>query len=336
MFEIVVFSFTLGSVLILNFFCKKKNFLLDVKYSDHKKLTSLDKVPLIGGLVILLSSLIFLPSSHLFFKITLITIFLIGFLSDINYLKSPIKRLILQFFSIAFFIVITDTHVSSIRIPYIDYLFENFYFKYLFTIICLTILINGTNFIDGLNTLSIGYYLLVILTVFYINFEYNLGFEINGFKIIGLILMVLFFFNVFGKLYLGDAGAYLVSFYTGIQLINISNFNQTISPYFIALLLWYPAYENLFSIIRKKLSNSSVINADNKHLHQLIFLFLKKKRIPQFFSNFFAALIINMFNLIVFYLATENMYQTKNLIIIIICNLMIYNLVYLHLKKSIR
>ena len=126
------------------------------------------------------------------------------------------------------------------------------------------------------------------------------------------------------------------NFFHSIFYVDISNFNQTISPYFIALLLWYPAYENLFSIIRKKLSNSSVINADNKHLHQLIFLFLKKKRIPQFFSNFFAALIINMFNLIVFYLATENMYQTKNLIIIIICNLMIYNLVYLHLKKSIR
>ena len=260
---------------------------------------------------------------------------MIGLLSDIDYLNSPIKRLILQFLSIAFFVVITNTHVSSIRIPYFDSLFGNLYFKYLLTIICLTILINGTNFIDGLNTLSIGYYLLVTLTIYYVNSEFKLDFEMNSFKIIGLVLIILFFFNLFGKLYLGDAGAYLISFYIGYELINISNLSQMISPYFIALLLWYPAYENLFSIIRKKLSNSSVINADNNHLHQLIFLFFKKKSIPLVFSNFYAALIINIFNFITFYLATENISQTKNLIIIILCNLMIYNFTYWHLKKSI-
>ena len=42
-----------------------------------------------------------------------------------------------------------------------------------------------------------------------------------------------------------------MSFFIGIELINISNFTERVSPYFVALLLWYPAYENLFSIIRK-------------------------------------------------------------------------------------
>ena len=75
MLEIVIFSFTLITVIVLNFFCKKKKFLLDVKHSVHKKLTSIDEVPLTGGCTILLSSLIFLPYSQLVFKLALLIIF---------------------------------------------------------------------------------------------------------------------------------------------------------------------------------------------------------------------------------------------------------------------
>ena len=41
-------------------------------------------------------------------------------------------------------------------------------------------------------------------------------------------------------------------------------------------LLWYPAYETLFSIIRKVLTKKSALSPDNLHLHQLIYIYLKK------------------------------------------------------------
>ena len=54
---------------------------------------------------------------------------------------------------------------------------------------------------------------------------------------------------------------------------------QIVSPYFIALILWYPAIENLFSIIRRAFSKKNLSSADNLHLHHLIYQFLKKKLI---------------------------------------------------------
>ena len=76
---------------------------------------------------------------------------------------------------------------------------------------------------------------------------------------------------------LGDAGAYILSFFVGYLIINCHKFNPNISPYFFITLVWYPCYENLFSIIRKLKSKLSPLIPDNNHLHQLIYIRFKKK-----------------------------------------------------------
>ena len=72
-------------------------------------------------------------------------------------------------------------------------------------------------------------------------------------KIIILIpLSIFIIFNFFGKNFLGDGAAYGLGFLLGYILLKISLLNNNVSPYFIANLLWYPAFENLFSILKKK------------------------------------------------------------------------------------
>ena len=103
--------------------------------------------------------------------------------------------------------------------------------------------------------------------------------------------MILFFFNLFELLYLGDGGSYLLGVFFGILLIDIYNNNNSISPYYVMNLLWYPAYENLFSIIRKISIKYSAFKPDNLHLHQLIYLnfngFLKKKNYQSYSCEYF-------------------------------------------------
>jgi UDP-N-acetylmuramyl pentapeptide phosphotransferase/UDP-N-acetylglucosamine-1-phosphate transferase len=50
---------------------------------------------------------------------------------------------------------------------------------------------------------------------------------------------------------MGDSGSYLIAIIIGIYLIKFYELNILISPYYIALLLWYPAFENLFSLVRR-------------------------------------------------------------------------------------
>ena len=58
-------------------------------------------------------------------------------------------------------------------------------------------------------------------------------------------------FNFFQKIYLGDSGSYIVALVTSFFTLEFVNANDMISPYFICLLLWYPAFENLFTIVRR-------------------------------------------------------------------------------------
>ena len=72
---------------------------------------------------------------------------------------------------------------------------------------------------------------------------------------------------------MGDNGAYSLGFLIGFILIEIYNSNKEISPYFIVLLLWYPCFEILFSIIRKILFKINPLKPDTGHLHQKLFVF---------------------------------------------------------------
>ena len=335
MIKLDIVLFSLLASLLLNFIFKKKEILLDIKYSQHKLYSSKHAVPLSGGVVIMVLSLIFLDSFDPITKSILFLIFLVGFFSDTNLLSSPSKRFILQTFTVFLFLYFTNIMVHSIRIEIFDNFLQYRSFNHIFLIICILILINGTNFIDGLNTLVIGYFLLVLITIIFTNHNLDLYYEDINLLIYLSILIPLFFFNLLGCLYLGDSGSYLLSFIIGYLLIDFSNHSEIISPYFIVVLLWYPAYENLFSIIRKKLKKISITTADNKHLHHLLFSYFKFKfKKNELFTNSLTAVFINSYNLIIFVISTQNISQTKNLILLIFISIMIYNCLYYFLIKN--
>ena len=203
--------------------------------------------------------------------------FILGFISDNNLIKSPIQRFFLQIILLASFAYFFELKIINTKVNFLDNLLENYYINFLFVIFCLLILINGTNFIDGCNTLSIGYYILVLLVLLKLSLFDTINlYDIFVYKFL-LILIIIYIFNIFNKLYLGDNGVYLVSLIFGYYLILISFHNPSISPFFIVLLLWYPAFENLFSLIRKIRLNRSPLYPDTYHFHQLLFFFSEKK-----------------------------------------------------------
>ena len=120
-------------------------------------------------------------------------------------------------------------------------------------------------------------------------------------------------------------------------MIYISNLSEAISPFFVGCLLWYPSYECLFSIIRKKIKKIPISQSDNKHLHQILLTYLRKKfKTKNDKLNTITGLIINSFNYLIFYNAFHNISQTKNLVLIILICLMIYSFVYYYLNKAIK
>ena len=335
MSTIGIVIFVLLSTIILNFLFKKYNILIDqVNISKHKNFIQNKKTPLSGGLVIFLALFYFLPESYKYFTIIMFIIFLSGLLSDLNVLHAPLFRIFFQTIVVIVYLVLFDNFITSIRINFFDNLLNIFIIKLIFSIFCILILINGTNFMDGVNTLVVGYFILALSNILYLS-------EINDLKldhflvtICIFVLFLIYLFNFFGLMFLGDSGSYLISFIAGVTMINFSNNNDLVSPYYIAAILWYPAYENLFSIIRKLIFKKSPSNPDNEHLHQLIYIFLKKNiKKNNFFSNSLTGILICIYNLIYFNLIFNYFSNTKILVFSILFNVTLYNITFIFLNK---
>ena len=325
-------------ITISNFVFKKFNILIDRTHiSNHKSFINGHKTtPLLGGFVFFLILVFFLPENYQYFTILIFFIFLTGLLSDLDILHSPFFRIIFQTIIIVVYLFLFDNFVSSIRVDFFDNLLNIFFIKLFFTSFCILVLINGTNFIDGVNTLVVGYFILVASNVLYLTEVKNLDLDILLVSTCLTCLVVIYIFNFFGKIYLGDGGAYLISFIAGVTLIKFSNDNYLVSPYYIVALLWYPAYENLFSIIRKKILKKTPSTPDNEHLHQFIYLYLNKLfNINKNFSNTLSGILICLYNLFYFLFILDEYHQTETLAYSIIFNVLLYNLLYFLLRKKL-
>jgi len=334
----LAFTFILAAIFVVNYYLHKLPLLRDRKNNlAHKSFTdSKSKPPFSGGIIFLISLLIFLPNEYYILKLLCCMIFLVGFLSDIELFRAPNLRFFVQLILVIIFVILTQTFITSIKIDFVDLILQNFLFKVFFVTFCLLILINGSNFIDGVNTVTLGYYLLVLLFLKSIYLSLNdQSIPINILNFIIVTLVGLLILNFFNLLYLGDSGAYLISFLTGILLIKLAESYSAVSPYYIVNLLWYPAFENLFSILRKLKKKASALQPDNLHLHQLIFLFLKKKIKNKKIVNTFTGCVINIYNFFLFYVATLDYSNTKYQLSLIFVSILIYNMLYIVLKKTV-
>ena len=187
-------------ILILNILFNKFNLIKDEKDTSLHKIFIENKFepPFSGGIFIILLIIIYLNSS-LIFKFLLLTIFLIGFFSDLNLFKSINLRFYLQLIFVVLILYSSDLYIQSIRIEFIDNLLKNNFFKVFLTTFCVLILINGSNFLDGVNTLVIGYYALVLYFVSTIDSP-NISFISDDFIDLLifslLILLVLYCYNL--------------------------------------------------------------------------------------------------------------------------------------------
>ena len=330
------FIFSIILIIILNNFLIKKNYILSLSGDKHQKFTSRNSIPLTGGIFLVINFFIIFNSQISFLFLFIFLIFLTGLFSDIKLINSAKLRFFLQSLIVLTLVITFDLKILSTRIIPLDELLKSNYINYIFVSFCILIIVNGSNFIDGLNTLVIGYYLILTIILYNLNLFSKVSIE-NSLIILWIFfLLAIYILNFTNRLFLGDSGAYFLGFTYSILLIMIYRENQTMSPYFIVLLLWYPGFENLFSIIRKFKTKFSPLSPDTNHLHQLMFMFLNKNLLKKkFYANVFAGNIINLYNLIILFFATNDISKTNLQLSLIFVNLFIYLITHFLLKKKL-
>lgn len=331
------FLFFVLLLILINFFLKK-NKILNHKIDnyEHKKIGE-KNIPLSGGLYFIFPVLFFLYFYEFDFGylIFFILFLILGLVIDTGHEINPKLRLLFHLIIISSFVFFNDFMIFKTGILVFDQALKIEFLSFIFTIFCLVVFLNGLNFIDGVNCNSIGYSLMVASTILFIHLNIlNLSFVSTLFIVIVSSIIVFYIFNLFNKNFLGESGNYILGFFLGIIIIHVININDEINPLLAVSLLWYPSFENLFSIIRKGyFQKKSAFKPDSSHLHTLIYKFLKKKKYKR--ANSYAGVVINLFLVPNFLVSYFFYYHTKILSMNVLIYLIIYITSYIILNKKL-
>ena len=273
------------------------------KYSGSQRIHE-GEVPRLSGFVMFISLLVFYLINDLDvltkYKILtfLITPFLfVTFVEDIYQNVSFKIRLLFMALTV---LTICTFWIESFpiinNIPILSKILEVEIFAILFFCFALIGIMNGVNFIDGMNGLAALTSLSALSACIHLSFIVNDGQAFMA-LIPWVIMMFLFFlFNYpFGKIFLGDSGAYLVGILLGIWLIDFFAKHNQISSWNALLILFYPAIEVIYSVIRKIFQRKSPFYPDRDHLHIKIFDIINKSTKKPLYSNSVTTIFLGIF-----------------------------------------
>ena len=338
LYYVVIFLLSVTFLFFLNEIQKRFNFCLDKVTNKelHKKLLESEKnVPLSGSFFFILPIIIIFFKFNATITLVCVIFFFIGLLSDLKILHSPKYRFLLQYLVLILLLFFNKELNIDTRIEFFNYIINHSIARIFLISFFFLVLINGFNFVDGVNNLSSVNFLIVLFFI-HLSLE-DIGLlELNKkLSIILTMVTVFIIFNFFGKCFLGDGAVYGLGFLIGFLSIYASSLSDNISPYFYANLLWYPAFENLFSIVRRIFSNKKNYLADNDHFHHLLFqklvkkFYLKKK----FIISSLTGIIINAYLSIFYIIGYLYASKTNIQLTIIFLNIFVYFLSYLYLRK---
>ena len=278
---LLAFFFSMFIVLLVIFLSKKySNIMLNNSDMSGVQKFHSTPTPRIAGIPVFISFFIglwFIDSlgpSYVVLLLTSLPVFFGGLIEDITAKISPTKRMVATLISIVALFFMGDISINFLGFDWVDYyLSNNLIFSLLFTMLVVGGVVNSINIIDGYNGLMPGYSILVLLAIAYVANILGDGLVLQLSLILSASLTGFFVLNFpFGKIFMGDGGAYFVGFMMAVIGLMLGTRNEEVSHWFVLLLFIYPLYETMFSIYRKKIvRGTSPSQPDGYHLHMLVY-----------------------------------------------------------------
>jgi UDP-N-acetylmuramyl pentapeptide phosphotransferase/UDP-N-acetylglucosamine-1-phosphate transferase len=197
--------------------------------------------------------------------------FLFGLAEDLFKQIGVVQRLLATMASGLLAWYMTDYSLSRLDIWGVDTLMQFTFLSVIFTAFAVGGVANAINIIDGFN----GYASLTC-TIAFIAFaliavqvgDKNLA-DVS--LILGACVWGFFWVNwPFGKLFLGDGGAYFLGFALAWVAVLLVERNPSVSAFSALLICILPVTEALFSIFRRKVRNKNPGKPDSLHFHSLL------------------------------------------------------------------
>ena len=195
-----------------------------------------------------------------------------GLIEDLTKRGAVLVRLVLTAISAGLAFVLLDARITQVDLPLVDDLLAITTVSFVFTLIAVAGVSHATNVIDGLNGLSGVSALLAAAGLAVVAWTVGDAFVASAAWILaGSIAGFLLVNYPKGRIFLGDGGAYLVGLLLAELSVLIVFRNSEVSVWFPLVLLAYPIWETIFSMLRRRDRGRSSGEADRLHLHSLVY-----------------------------------------------------------------
>lgn len=238
--------------------------------------------PRVGGLAVVagsLAGLLVLGPSNMTLTwlwpvlfIAAMPVFVAGLLEDITKDVGSGKRLLAAFVSaaIAWWLL---GGVSRVGISWADWVLSFWPISLVFTMVAVGGCTHALNIVDGMNGLAGMIATLMALSLSLVALQVQ---DIPIFLISAALASATLGFLVwnfpFGRVFLGDGGAYFLGFMLAELAVQLVVRNPSVSPFYALAVLFYPVFETMFSIWRRRFKRGVPVDQpDALHLHQLVF-----------------------------------------------------------------
>lgn len=206
-------------------------------------------------------------------------VLLLGLAEDVSKNISIRTRMIATLAAGSIFTFVTGYSIKTVYWNWLDILLALPGFSIAFTAFSIGSASNAINIIDGFHGLASGTLIIMLSAIGII--AWNVG-DTELFQItLAIIAITVGFFFVnfpFGKLFLGDGGAYFLGYLVAAISIMLAERNLEVSPWVLPLILSYPLTELVVSISRKTLRKGHHPGKpDNLHLHMLVYRLIRVK-----------------------------------------------------------
>jgi UDP-GlcNAc:undecaprenyl-phosphate/decaprenyl-phosphate GlcNAc-1-phosphate transferase len=269
-----------GNLIFLLFYNQIKNKANIYDYPDKIRKIHKNKIFLGGGILILFNLIlliIFIFFNNFFddnffyslrnyvtFFIIPFFLFFLGYFDD-KWNLSANWRLILTTLIIYIAISIdTDLVIQELRFSNFEKIFYLTDFKIPFTILCFLLFINAFNMFDGIN----------LQASFFSFFIFNILLASNIMELISLFFLVVIslfiILNYFNKMFLGESGSILLSYYISYLLIKSYNIEKAFFADQILLYLLFPGLDLIRLFCFRIWNGKHPFKADTNHLHHML------------------------------------------------------------------
>lgn len=197
--------------------------------------------------------------------------FCFGLAEDLTKRVSVRTRLLATMASGVLAWTLMGAHVTHIGVPGIDDALSFVPLSVLFTAFAVGGVANSVNIIDGFNGLASGTVAICLVALGLIALGCGDVALANVCFSVCAVTVGFFLVNFpFGKLFLGDGGAYLLGFLLAWLAVMLAYRNPDISVWAPLLAAAYPIFETLFTITRRVWARSHPGLPDSGHLHSLV------------------------------------------------------------------